>query len=617
MQKLWDTYFRKKQQQSPSNSSSSPTTGQRSRLTQQLSLTTSNATSSPRFGRANISAIFHHWQSTSELPLSSSSSNTPVPETKEPEEQTSNEERSDEKRDGEEEKEGEKEEAIFTFCKPVQKSLDDACSNQGGNQLEPPIFSPTPQSDQFSSPLNQPGSSSPPPSPTRINLVTRPISKSISSEKESPPISPIVPKSSSSSPCFLSPTPDSELLGFDPQGLGSNSLELPQQSRSISCDDVRKYKKSSSGSIGGIKKGKPTSPVAQYYQAHHDRSASMVGDTIGSPSSLEVPVGAKSSRSKSFDSASAAKAGIVQECQPTSISSEVIPGIDSGLSSQAGKRRVQGSGRFLEIPKWKMLIRRSSAAVGAGQPSGPGGIGSNTGSGSTFTIDETTGLYWRDCIHCLLLIEMLKISPPPASSCKSSVSSEGSQEGELSSNMVAPISSTFTSSSTFTGTKTGRNRSASCQSALESVVDTNLMVLEGYGSCFTEESDEIKVIEESAIKSTSVSGEGSNVNSGSPSPIPVLTLSFAPDDEFQTEEEDLGNGVTVISLEVPVLPKSGRSASMDNSYLQVPREPGVHDFELPPGKSIRSRSVDIALPVGTDGPYIVVPSEKPIPATTQ
>ena len=114
-------------------------------------------------------------------------------------------------------------------------------------------------------------------------------------------------------------------------------------------------------------------------------------------------------------------------------------------------------------------------------------------------------------------------------------------------------------------------------------------------------------------------GSGGRSVSKPASPIPLLTLSAAPDESMDEElvEEDLGNGVTVISLEVPVLPKSGRSASMDSSYLQVPRRTDIEDMEMPPGKSNRSRSVDIALPVGSDGPYIVVPSEKPAPVTTQ
>jgi hypothetical protein len=100
----------------------------------------------------------------------------------------------------------------------------------------------------------------------------------------------------------------------------------------------------------------------------------------------------------------------------------------------------------------------------------------------------------------------------------------------------------------------------------------------------------------------------------------LSSLLLSPIGSYSTASEErdpLRSGVTVISLEVPILPKSGRSASMDSSYLQVPRRHDVLDFESVPGKSNRSRSVDIALPVGPDGPYIIVPSEKPIPATTQ
>lgn len=125
--------------------------------------------------------------------------------------------------------------------------------------------------------------------------------------------------------------------------------------------------------------------------------------------------------------------------------------------------------------------------------------------------------------------------------------------------------------------------------------------------------------EDEAISEAGSTDGGRYDGSKAPSPIPQLTLSIIPDDSVDDDlmEEDLGNGVTVISLEVPILPKSGRSASMDSSYLQVPRRTDIEMLETPPGKSNRSRSVDIALPVGSDGPYIVVPSEKPVPVTTQ
>ena len=296
-----------------------------------------------------------------------------------------------------------------------------------------------------------------------------------------------------------------------------------------------------------MKSAKATSPVAQYYQAHHERSASMVGEIVASPCGLEVPAGAKSSRSKSFDAASAARTAAsgsipVQESQATSASSGVIGASTTSGPTSGGKRRVRGSGGFLEIPKWKMLIRRSSVAVGGGASSGGGSSGASGGSsgqggcGSTFTIDETTGLYWRDCIHCLLLIEMLKISPPV--SCKSSVSSEGSQESEPTST-VAPITTAVTFSVVGSAAITGRNRSASCQSTLLEGVDTSLMVHQvesSSGSCFMDESEEMKMIESQAAAIRTIGeGTGSNVNSGSPSPIPLVTLSFAPDDEFQME----------------------------------------------------------------------------------
>ena len=61
-----------------------------------------------------------------------------------------------------------------------------------------------------------------------------------------------------------------------------------------------------------------------------------------------------------------------------------------------------------------------------------------------------------------------------------------------------------------------------------------------------------------------------------------------------------GSGITVLSLEVPVLNsgKQNRSASVDSSFLQVPQRTDVDVSEVVPTKSIRSRSVDIALPTG-------------------
>lgn len=85
-------------------------------------------------------------------------------------------------------------------------------------------------------------------------------------------------------------------------------------------------------------------------------------------------------------------------------------------------------------------------------------------------------------------------------------------------------------------------------------------------------------------------------------------------------ELDPGSGITVVSLEVPVLNsgKQARSASVDSSFLQVPQRTDIGvTGELPPTKSMRSRSVDIALPEGPDGLYIVVPTGNQRPPTTK
>ena len=249
--------------------------------------------------------------------------------------------------------------------------------------------------------------------------------------------------------------------------------------------------------------------------------------------SLEVPSFAtKSARSKSFDAAALARQG--QRCR---------------------QGRTSPGGSFLEIPKWRMFIRRSSAGVTSGNSPV-----SNTGSVDT--------VYMKDCVHCVLLEELEKArgSTPPTSH-KGSFSSQESHDAE-------------------------------------------------YSGCDGSES------EHWPSRSASASGEsidGDDDIRGCPSPIPMLILSMAPDPGLDDNctVEDLGSGITVVSLEVPILPKSGRSASVDCTYLKVPDHNEVDYREPTPGKTMRSRSVDIALPEGPDGPYIVVPHEKPALIITQ
>lgn len=245
-----------------------------------------------------------------------------------------------------------------------------------------------------------------------------------------------------------------------------------------------------------------------------------------SPSpSLEVPGASnssKSARSKSFDAATVAAQQL--DMRP---------------------RRRGPSSALLEIPKWRMFIRRSSTAPVPGNP-------------SASPICEC----FKDCIHCTLYDEFTKTrNVSPSHSVKSSVSSVSDCEDSEPDYLVP------------------RSGSASA----ESVDD----------------------------------GDDSQT-SPRRRPIPLVTLLTAPEPSFDEGYiEDLGNGITVISLEVPVLPKSGRSASVDSGYLTVPNRPDIGMCELPPNKTIRSHSVDISMPIGPDGPYLVVPNEKAAPVTTQ
>lgn len=93
---------------------------------------------------------------------------------------------------------------------------------------------------------------------------------------------------------------------------------------------------------------------------------------------------------------------------------------------------------------------------------------------------------------------------------------------------------------------------------------------------------------------------------------PLVTLSVAPEQVFGvTEFEDSGNGITVISLEVPVT-KQNRSASIDASFLKVPEVMLTRAMnDVPVTRSHRSHSVDISLPTIPDGPYLIVQNTRP------
>lgn len=208
----------------------------------------------------------------------------------------------------------------------------------------------------------------------------------------------------------------------------------------------------------------------------------------------------------------------------------------------------------LDVPKWKLLIRRSSS----GSSSGSTGLSSNITYG------------FKDCHHCALMEEYLKATSSPPPSKSGSFSSEGSS---------------ICGDESEDASETDRNGSLSCQSTsydLDEVEDT-IEPLEG---------------------------------------LPIVTLCPPPDIaeiHIHEEEEDTGSGITVVSLEVPVLSGSRehRSASVDSPYLlQVPQRTDIEVGETGP-KAQRSRSVDIVLPTNPGGPYLIVPLHRQSPITTK
>jgi hypothetical protein len=252
--------------------------------------------------------------------------------------------------------------------------------------------------------------------------------------------------------------------------------------------------------------------------------------------SLEVPEStSRSIRSQSFDSAT----------------SRVVNNIEPSATTIGSP--------FLDVPKWKLLIRRSSSGTSGG------GTASSLASGYSGA---------KDCVHCTLMEEYLKTVVSPPQSNSGSFSSEGSSAAGDDSD-DRDISDTDTNGST-------------------------LCLCSSWGE--TKEFDEDDGIEPL---------EG----------LPIVTLCPPPPlvEIHHEEEEDTGSGITVVSLEVPVLAngKQVRSASVDSPYLlQVPKRTDIEDGETAP-KAQRSRSVDIVLPTNPGGPYLIVPPHRHSPITTK
>lgn len=309
------------------------------------------------------------------------------------------------------------------------------------------------------------------------------------------------------------------MAGADSDGVGNG-----KQMRSASFDEIRSRELFAGASQGGK----------------------------GAASNLNVP-DIRNVRSRSFDYAATAKS--------TSSITATTPGTSSS-PAKAARKQYRGtrndstasnaSSAFLDVPKWKMLIRRPS-------------------SGSQSSVTDSTVKF--DCIHCILLDNLNHIQnlTPPVSDFETN--SECSSYNEDDERDVPMLTVDDDDDSKAEANEAG-DEFMSCDFPIEP-------------------------------------REG----------VPIVTFTFQPPDSptgIENLEEDTGGGITVVSLEVPVLSgsKQARSASVDSPYLlQVPKRTDIEVLEGPP--KARSKSVDIVLPQTIDGAYSIRTQRSPPIATTK
>ncbi|XP_015793750.1 eye-specific diacylglycerol kinase isoform X1 [Tetranychus urticae] len=365
----------------------------------------------------------------------------------------------------------------------------------------------------------------------------------------------------------------------------SNNLSLPvgvRQIRSASYDEIRIRR-----DIDSIRLDELGSTTLS---TEADPSSLTTEPEVLSSGSemLDVPLAAKSARSKSFDSA-------------------------SGKEAMSGKLRSGSSISFLEIPKWKLFIRRSSSP--------------SSGRASPFLF------FGEKCIHCSLVEEQAALKALQ----QTFVSSTGSlttEDDDTDDEVVATCSTRRSFRPRRRSTSDDLNEGEHDHATFSGPFDKNLAknILSKCGSSSEPSSprdeEETKSDSELISKATGTDSDivthvkTARVASDSDAQClisgddisPMVTLSAAPPPEapspLQEFEEDLGNGITVISLEVP-LTKQNRSASIDASFLKVPENLGSRPKETSPTKTQRSHSVDISLPTKPDGPYLIVQSSRP------
>ena len=223
---------------------------------------------------------------------------------------------------------------------------------------------------------------------------------------------------------------------------------------------------------------------------------------------------------------------------------------ESGFDLVSDKKPGSPNSKILslEIPKWKLFIRRSSSQ----------------NSGKTCPAFDK-------CVHCLLLSKKCEDDCQLKSPLVSSQESEG-EESEF-------------------------DQSESEEDGGDSL----------------EVSDSLSYDNEEGLKEK-VDDQLDKGFASDDCGLPLVTISAAPiiDSMSDSLEEDLGSGITVVSLEVPIT-KKNRSCSIDASFLKVPQkllintESDENEEETLPTKTQRSHSVDISFPTNPDAPYLVVP----------
>lgn len=331
------------------------------------------------------------------------------------------------------------------------------------------------------------------------------------------------------------------------------------------------------------------------------RSASFDGQILlgvkgsGGGNSLDLPEGYRNTRSRSFDYAHVGKnegggggggtptptgSPVKTTTTTTSTTTTATQPTSGQPSSPSRKARPQrtdstashGSTSFLDIPKWKLIIRRPSST-------------STAESGS-----NTPDTMLKDCVHCVYFNElyMSQTLTPPMSDSVDSDNSSYNEDDEYEHDAAGGESSEHEGS------------------AKEMpIINTNNIQL----PIISIRPDPNEAIDEYPDDEYIEPIQG----------LPIVTLCPPEADSISIHEEDEGSGITVVSLEVPVMSgsKQGRSASVDSPYLlQVPQRTDIEVREGPP--KARSKSVDIVLPTTIGGSYmpVIVPLRQQ-PITTK